>query len=358
MRTYWKCQIFVFLAMISTNMFTAILMFDLGDERLFLLFLRTILGALSFILISHFVLRNFAKRWAVYRGKARANLLTLMLISLICAPLHFALGVKLVKQVVTIESTEEVSSLRIHDNDEALGGEKVKTSDLATLIFYIGYFWLWSGCYLGIVTRREKRVLAKQLQEQQLANLMNQVNPHFLFNSLNTIRALIYQDKDKAAEVVTQLSELFRYNLMQDMRALVTLKEEWKVCEDFLGIEQVRLGKRLSVTTQGLESFYNIHIPSMSLFTLLENAVKHGIAHLPKGGEIAIQVVRKAQNIHISVTNPYDATRVQTGTQQGLKNIQARLALMYNKSAKLTVNDGGGLFQATLEIPYESKNNN
>lgn len=105
-------------------MFTVILMFDLGDERLFLLFLRTTLGALSFVLISHFVLRNFAKRWAVYQGKARASLPALMLISLICAPLHFALGVKLVKQVVTIESTEKVSSIRIHDNDEALGGRK------------------------------------------------------------------------------------------------------------------------------------------------------------------------------------------------------------------------------------------
>ena len=98
-------------------------------------------------------------------------------------------------------------------------------------------FLIWSLIYLTITSIRDRRKLAEQLKEQQLASLMNQINPHFLFNSLNTIRGMIFEDEDKAAELITQLSTLFRYNLSTDTKAHTTLGKELAVCQHYLAIE-------------------------------------------------------------------------------------------------------------------------
>ncbi|MEL7478197.1 MAG: histidine kinase, partial [Pseudomonadota bacterium] len=213
-------------------------------------------------------------------------------------------------------------------------------------------YWLWSGCYLAVIARREKRMLKTQLKEQQLASLQNQINPHFLFNSLNTIRGMIYQDQDKAADIVTQLSELFRYNLTTDLRTHVSVEDEWQICENYLTIEQVRFGERLKVRFDCPKALLKATLPSMSLLTLVENAVKHGIAHLPNGGELQIHVSEREGKVLVQVINPFDESRVKSGTQLGLANIQSRLELMFGQQAKLLISQERQEFKAIMEVPH------
>ena len=166
-------------------------------------------------------------------------------------------------------------------------------------------FSFWLIIYLGLTSNRDKKHLTQQLTEQRLTNLMNQINPHFLFNSLNTIRGMIFEDQEKAADLVTQLSSLFRYNLASDSKGVTSLAKELEVCQQYLAIEHIRLGKRLQVDLRVLPATMTMEIPTMSLLTLVENAIKHGISNLKAGGTVVIKSELKKDKVIITVINPY-----------------------------------------------------
>ena len=221
------------------------------------------------------------------------------------------------------------------------------------LLFFTG----WATLYLAITSIRDKHKLAKQLKEQQLSSLMNQVNPHFLFNSLNTIRGMIYEDQDKAAELVTQFASLFRYNLSLDTKKTTFLADELKICEQYLAIESIRLGSRLKININIPVECHHCKIPTMGLFTLVENAIKHGIAHLQKGGELSIKTEKNNNELIINVSNPYDKSLVKSGTKIGLHNLQQRIKLLFPDGASLNQKAVDNTFQVTLILPYELVNN-
>ena len=190
-------------------------------------------------------------------------------------------------------------------------------------------YTLWSGLYIAITSIRERVKLRQQLRDHELASLMNQINPHFLFNSLNTIRGMIFEDKDKSAELVTKLSTLFRYNLSTDTKAHTSLSAELEVCQHYLSIEDIRLGERLKVNFDTSPESKNAKIPTMGLLTLIENAIKHGIAHLQQGGTVTLKSKVENNTVFIEVINPFQAELVKSGTQVGLKNLQQRIDLIF-----------------------------
>ncbi len=223
--------------------------------------------------------------------------------------------------------------------------------------FMIYSFWLM--LYLGISSIRDKKLLAQQLTEQRLTSLMNQINPHFLFNSLNTIRGMIYEDQDKAADLVTQLSSLFRYNLSVDAKGLTSLKKELEVCQQYLAIEDIRLGERLQVELNVSANAMAMQIPTMGLLTLVENAIKHGIAKLKNGGVLTIAAKVHQDKVIIEVSNPYDARLQAAGTEVGLANLKQRIALIYGSEASLLVNKevdkDKSTFQVLVTLPFLDK---
>lgn len=209
----------------------------------------------------------------------------------------------------------------------------------------------WCSLYVAITSIRDKKSLEQQVKEQQLATLMNQVNPHFLFNSLNTIRGMIFSDQEKAADLVTQLSNLFRYNLGIENNAKSNLKEELDICQQYLAIEAIRLGDRLVIEQSIPAGFENVVLPRMGILTLVENSVKHGIAHLQKGGVISLDLARERDSIVITVTNPYDPSMVKSGTKIGLKNLKQRLQIQFGESASVSCNSENNVFTAQLVLP-------
>jgi LytS/YehU family sensor histidine kinase len=214
-------------------------------------------------------------------------------------------------------------------------------------------FTLWSGLYLAITTNRERIKLRKQLRDQELSSLMNQINPHFLFNSLNTIRGMIYEDKDKSAELVTKLSTLFRYNLSTDTKANTSLGAELKICEHYLAIEEIRLGDRLKVNFSVSRESESAKIPTMCVLTLIENAIKHGIANLQKGGTVTLESKVEHNKLFIEVSNPYQEDLVKSGTKVGLKNLQQRIGLIFGTQGQLKQQGSGNTFSVSLSLPFE-----
>jgi len=214
----------------------------------------------------------------------------------------------------------------------------------------------WCILYIAITSVRDKIQLSHQLKEQQLTSLMNQINPHFLFNSLNTIRGMMYEDRDKAADLITQFANLFRYNLSLDKRTTTTLGDELQICEQYLAIESIRLGDRLQLDIDIPSDCHHCKIPVMGLLTLVENSVKHGIAPLKQGGALTMRS-RIANNcLIVEVINPYDSCLTKSGTKIGLQNLDKRIALLSSNRGKLSQTGQNDIFHVTLQLPCELNN--
>jgi two-component system LytT family sensor kinase len=211
--------------------------------------------------------------------------------------------------------------------------------------------------------RLESR-LSEQLVQSELRALRAQINPHFLFNSLNTIVALIDPEPAKAETITVRLASIFRYVLLHADRPLTSLDEEIRFLRTYLDIEQIRFGERLQVQFDVDEAISFIAIPSLILQPLVENAIKHGIA--PKIGvsRILVQAKREGKSIFLSVEDDGVGLFVNgnagessppggdSNTGIGLQNIRERLKTMYGPGASLSlINLQGGGSRATLEIP-------
>jgi hypothetical protein len=198
--------------------------------------------------------------------------------------------------------------------------------------------------------------LALIAQTSQFHALRSQLNPHFLFNCLNSLRELVDEDRNRAKQVIDLLSALLRYTLRADRVETVSLKEELEAVEDYLTLEKVRFEERLrtsfDIDPQSLEA----RLPPMLLQTLAENGVKHGIARLPAGGELAVVTEAREGNLHVEITNTgklSDATEASPAV--GLDNARERLRLMYGDCASLTLAAAGeSKVRAEVVIPLRS----
>jgi signal transduction histidine kinase len=222
-------------------------------------------------------------------------------------------------------------------------------SILASILFNMTFLiliWLLIYFTIHIVWR------SIALRESQLNALQAQINPHFLFNSLNSLRGLILENPQAAQDAVTRLSQLMRYSLTQSRRPTVPLHEELEAVRDYLAIEKMRFEERLQITWQIEPNIDDLEVPPMSLQTLVENALKHGIAHLPTGGEVTIAATHHNNQLTLKVTNPGHLQPQQTSSPgTGLANLRERLHLLKGPLATLHLTNPQGLVEATIQIP-------
>jgi len=193
------------------------------------------------------------------------------------------------------------------------------------------------------------------LKETELSMLRFQINPHFLFNSLNSVNALILVNPQKAQEMVVNLSEFMRYSLESGSKPLSTLERELEHCRLYFRIEKVRFGDRLKVVEEVHPELVHHPVPAMILQPLAENAVKHGLSDLEEGAEILIRCEPSDNGMaQISVSNPYDpfASGKRPGTGTGLRNLRERFMNLYNRDDLITIIKEHNWFVITLKIPY------
>jgi sensor histidine kinase YesM len=187
----------------------------------------------------------------------------------------------------------------------------------------------------------ERLRLAAVVKETELRALKSQVNPHFIFNSLNSVRALIDEDPARARQAVTQLANLLRYSLQSGQLEVVPFEDELAVVNDYLALEQVRHEERLRLRLEVAPETLHLPVPPMVLQTLVENAIKYGIAPRPEGGEITIRSRVEDDVLHLAVANPgrlavaAASPRAGASTGVGLRNADARLRLLFGDRATL-----------------------
>lgn len=197
----------------------------------------------------------------------------------------------------------------------------------------------------------ELQVLAR---EAELRALRAQIDPHFLFNSLQSISALTAADPSAARRMCLMLADFLRDTLALGARDRISLASELTLARRFLAIEQMRYGERLrvEVASNGADA---CEVPPLLLQPLVENAVTHGIAHLLDGGTVAIHVERRAATLSITVENPSDADRPGgRGAGVGLRNVKERLRTLYGTDASLLTDEHDGRFVARVDLPLTS----
>jgi len=234
----------------------------------------------------------------------------------------------------------------------------------APLLFGMGVliYLLSAGMHYAMASVEEsKEALNREMQalvvarDAELKALKAQINPHFLFNSLNSISALAGIDAARAREMCVRLSDFLRSSLRVGERESVPLSEELSLAHNYLGVEQVRFGGRLRVEQQIGEGCEAGLVPPLLLQPLVENAVKHGIASLVEGGTIRLEAWRVENALHISVENPFDpegATARRNGL--GLQIVKRRLLARYGDRADMAVESGDHRYRVEILLPYET----
>ena len=200
--------------------------------------------------------------------------------------------------------------------------------------------------------RRRESLLTELAKEAELSQLKQQLQPHFLFNSLNSINALVVAQPQKAREMVLQLSDFLRATIRKDHQNWLELEEELSHLKIYLDIERVRFGHRLEVEFELEDETRQMLIPQILIQPLVENAIKHGLYEVLGQVKIKIFSQKIGAYLHLKISNPFDSNaNPVSGLGFGLSSVERRLFLLFGRSDLLTVSTEGEIFRVELKIP-------
>jgi LytS/YehU family sensor histidine kinase len=227
---------------------------------------------------------------------------------------------------------------------------------LGLLVTYL----TWIAAYFSVALIRlryrvelQQARLSESLQAAELRLLKSQLNPHFLFNALNGVRALIADEPTRAQDAVTQLARTLRYTLDSGREEFVTVARELEMVDDYLALESLRLAERLRIVREIDPQAADARIPVMLLQALVENAIKHGIAPLREGGTLRIAAHIVDKELEIEVENPRPAQpNAEPSAGVGLKNTARRLELLFGARASIRLDlSDARCAKATARLP-------
>ena len=220
-----------------------------------------------------------------------------------------------------------------------------------TLVSVIWYNWQEQS------EQEERKQDAEKLtKEAELFKLRQQLQPHFLFNSLNSINALIGSRPQEARKMVQQLSDFLRGTIRKEEHQWVTLKEELQYLQLYLDIEKVRFGHRLSTKIECEEGLDELKLPALLLQPIMENAIKFGLYDTVDEIEIGLKAHKEENNLMITVTNPFDPeTSAPKGTGFGLQSVQRRLYLLFARNDLVSTEAKENIFTTTIKIPQHEQ---
>jgi two-component system LytT family sensor kinase len=191
--------------------------------------------------------------------------------------------------------------------------------------------------------------------EIELNNLKNQLNPHFIFNALNSIRALVDENPNKSKQAINQLSNILRNSLTFEKKGLTKFEDEMKIVKDYLGLESIRFEERLKTELDIHPDSNNFLVPPFMIQTLVENGIKHGISKLTQGGVIQVKTLADKNRLKIQIRNSgqlVNGIRRGRGAGTGIANTKHRLKLLYGEEASFRiVNENNNFVLTEIHIP-------
>ena len=233
-------------------------------------------------------------------------------------------------------------------------------SSVYTVIFFLWYVLYFTFHYFDRYNKSLK--YEASMVQIELNNLKSQLNPHFIFNALNSIRALVDENPLKSKQAINQLSNILRNSLATDKKGLTKFDDELKIVRDYLGLEHIRFEERLRAEFEIDPESHKFWVPPLMIQTLVENGIKHGISRLTAGGIIHVKTIVENDRLKIRIRNSGRLNGERTaGTGLGLKNTVQRLKLIYGDEASFRiVNENDNFVLTEIIIPqkqsYESIN--
>jgi len=336
-RIYWIAQIVGWSAFFTINFFYAHV--KSVYSRLDIIYYTLLVP--SAILLTHLY------RWIIIRKhwlqKPVLNQLMIAIISGYALSILF-LPIRYLLNLTIFETTYELSPIEL--------AIQVINFWFVFFVWSVGYYFYH---YLQTIRKVEIQQLKMQatLKEAELNKLKSQLNPHFMFNAMNSIRALIDEDPKKAKEAVTKLSSILRQTLTLEKNKLISFDREMQLVKDYLDLEKIRFEERLHCTYEIEPGSHHYNVPPMILQTLVENAIKHGISNLTEGGMITIrsQVLKnKKLQIEISNSGTYNP-EITPQSGYGIKNTRDRLAHVFADEATFSIFNEKFFVKTQIVIP-------
>ncbi|TMI65885.1 MAG: GHKL domain-containing protein [Bacteroidetes bacterium] len=259
--------------------------------------------------------------------------------------------------IIIILTRLELTGLLIHNHGYSEFFDRSVVIRISLYFLFIGCIALMSVIWYNRVEQDErgkrKQDLEKLAKDAELFKLRQQLQPHFLFNSLNSINALIGVRPAEARKMVQQLSDFLRGTLKKEEQQWVNLKEEMQYLQLYLDIEKVRFGNRLSTVVNTDESAENLKLPALLLQPIVENAIKFGLYDTMGETIIIISAKNEDNKLIVEVQNPFDpeTSAPQQGTGFGLKSVQRRLFLLFARNDLLKTTAKENIFTTTVTIP-------
>ena len=352
-RVYWIFQLTGWGAMTLARFIGGVTVLDLAWPRLLLeLLLVNMLG----LMISHW-LRGFVRRNRWSALPIRKLAWQILVASFVCG-----VPIGIVTQFTYLSALEDPDAFLRQYAPALLFQLALPFAILLEIVNWAFIFVIWLTIYFTVIALREHRSaqfkqseLTRSLQLAELRLLKSQLNPHFLFNALNTVRSLIADNPARAQNAVTRLAKTLRYTLTSPQDELVTLSQELDIVADYLELESMRFEDRLRIEQHVPEDAAGVRIPVMLLQTLVENGIKHGIAELPSGGLLRISAVLQNDMLVLEVENPRPQTPTRaTHEGVGLHNARDRLRLLFGERASLELDlSRSAVATARLRIPLQ-----
>ena len=345
-KQFWVCQIVGWSMLATANLLLRLMpdFNNVGEQ------IANSLVLLLFGLLTSLGLRVFYIKSRMIEKSLSRMVLPVLICSLISTS---AMALFMLGTISLLHSTNP-------DYDSALGHMNI----ISNIIGLYPITLIWSCIYIGVQSLQrwkqvesEKLSLQLALKEAQLNTLIGQINPHFMFNSLNNIRALMLEDINQARASITQLSNVMRHALSADKKSHIPLEQELKVIEEFIAISGIQYEGRLKFKSKVDDHLLHVLVPPMMIQMLIENAIKHGISLVKGGGVLSLEINKQADFIFIQVCNPGSlkpSSTSSTSTNIGLHNIRKRLQLLYGSSASLELSEADETVIATLTFPIQS----
>lgn len=342
---YWKCQI---IGWSIASLYWTFIGFSGGQFNIFVGFLQFLSDVFAYILLTH-LYRNFAIRNSWQKLSVNQLLIRIIPAIVVMGSAYLLVTMTKVYLFQLLLKPETTTPFIIFFQSNWLN---MFMAGIRLMSIWILAYHLYHYAQREINIAKENARLSVLTKDAQLNNLSSQLNPHFLFNSLNNIKALIIENPGSARRAIDLLSDLLRTALYSKESGLTSLKAELDLVGDYLELEKLRLEERLQFCIEADDTLNNILVPRFSIQNLTENAIKHGIDQQKDGGFISIKIRSADLFTSISIQNPgkFEDKKIPKGL--GIKNLTERLQLHYKGNAKLTIiNQDGGSVLSTIIIP-------
>lgn len=326
---YWSCQLGGWSAMAFISIFLGSIF---GNPE-FLYYVSTILTCITGILVTH-LMRMAIIRMEILNKSLGKQILHLLLLTFVFSFLLVIVSEGLDRLIDYVPKRfENISLFR------------------KLFISFFNSIWLlliWNllyGFYHFVEKSRRQQINTLRLEgtvkSLELKTIKAHINPHFIFNALNSIRALVDENPERARNAITALSSILRSSMLVEKMEVVSLKKEIEIVKDYLGLEQIRFEERLRIEFHIDDASHELPIPTMMLQTLVENAIKHGISKQVNGGLIRIssKVFDGFFEVKIENTGKLNQQQPNDDGGFGLKSTRDRLSLLYNEKANFSISE-------------------